>query len=117
MHLAVLPPEFRELQAKVEVNGTRAQVRDWTARFAGGELRGAAEIGRAGENWDLRTTFQVDNGRAEELLAGLFGGKGEVAGAMNLGGLLTSQGTDASDFWRNLDGDLKLILRDGRIGR
>ena len=117
MHLSALPPEFREVQVKLDLSGTRAQVREWTARFAGGDLRGAAEIGRVGENWDLHATFQVDNARAEELLAGLYDGKGEVTGTLNLGGLLTSQGTDASDFWRNLDGDLRLIMRDGRIGR
>ena len=117
MRLSALPSDFHEVQAKLDLHGNRAQVREWTARFAGGNLRGAAEIGRAADRWDLRVTFQEDNGRAEELLAGLYGGKGEVTGAVNLGGLLTSQGADASDFWRNLGGDLKLIMRDGRIGR
>jgi len=117
VHLSALTPEFREVQAKLDLHGNRTQVREWTARLAGGNFRGAAEIGRGDGHWSFRLTFQEDDGRAEQLLAGLYGGKGEVTGAVNLGGLLTSEGADATDFWRNLAGDLKLVMRDGRIGR
>ncbi len=112
-----LPADFREVQAAVELHGSRTEIRDWRARLAEGNFRAAGAIGRNGGNWDLRLTFQEDEGRAEQLLQGLYGGKGEVTGRLSLGGLLTSQGEEAADFWRNLGGDLKLVLRDGKIGR
>ena len=115
--LSGLPADFREVQAALELQGSRTQIRDWQARLAEGNFRAAGAIGRNGEHWDLRLTFQEDDGRAEQLLHGLYGGKGEVTGAMSLGGLLTSEGEDTTDFWRNLGGDLKLALRDGRLGR
>jgi hypothetical protein len=115
--LSGLSADFREVQAGLELQGTRTQIREWRARLAEGNFRGAGEIGQSGRGWDLRLTFQEDDGRAEQLLLGLYGGKGEVTGLLSLGGLLTSEGEEAADFWRNLGGDLKLVLRDGRVGR
>jgi hypothetical protein len=115
--LSGLPADFREVQAALELQGNRTQIREWRARLAEGTFRAAGEIGLQGRRWDVRLTFQEDDGRAEELLLGLYGGKGEVTGLLSLGGLLSSEGEDRADFWRNLDGDLKLVLRDGRIGR
>ena len=115
--LSGLSADFREVQAGLELQGTRTQIREWRARLAEGNFRGAGEIGQSGGRWDLRLTFQEDDGRAEQLLLGLYGGKGEVTGFLSLGGLLTSEGEETADFWRNLGGDLKLVMRDGRIGR
>jgi hypothetical protein len=112
-----LPAEFREVEADLELQGSRIEIRRWQARLAGGNFRSTGEIRRRGEAWALQLTFQEDGGRAEQLLLGLYGGKGEVTGALSLGGILTSEWEDESGFWRNLDGDLKLTMRDGRIGR
>ena len=117
LRLPGVPTEFHDVRAVLEHQGNRTQVRGWEARLAGGNFRGSAEIGRADGRWDLRLSFQEDDGRAEQLLRGLYGGKGEVTGALSLGGSLTSEGEETTDFWRNLNGDLKLVMRDGRIGR
>lgn len=111
------PAEFRDVQASLALQGTRTEIRAWQARLAGGSFRAAGEIRRDGERWVLGLTFQEEGGRAEQLLQGLQSGKGQVTGALSLGGVLTSQGEETADFWRNLGGDLKLVLRDGRIGR
>ena len=115
LRLPGVPTEFHDVRAVLEHQGNRTQVRGWEARLAGGNFRGSAEIGRADGRWDLRLSFQEDDGRAEQLLRGLYGGKGEVTGALSLGGSLTSEGEETTDFWRNLNGDLKLVMRDGRI--
>ena len=112
-----LPADFRNVQAALELQGDRAEIREWRARLAEGSFRSTGAIGLKGRHWDLRLTFQEDEGRAEQLLSGLYGGKAEVTGLLSLGGLLTSEGEETADFWRNLGGDLKLALRDGRIGR
>jgi autotransporter translocation and assembly factor TamB len=117
LSLSGIPAEFREVQASLDLQGNRTQIREWQAQLAGGRFRGSGEIGRGGGRWDLRLTFQEDEGRAEQLLAGLYRGKGEVTGILSLGGILTSEGEETTDFWRNLGGDLKLVMRDGRIGR
>ncbi len=117
LSLSGIPAEFREVQASLDLQGNRTQIREWQAQLAEGRFRGSGEIGRGGGRWDLRLTFQEDEGRAEQLLAGLYRGKGEVTGILSLGGVLTSQGEETTDFWRNLGGDLKLVMRDGRIGR
>jgi uncharacterized protein YhdP len=109
--------EFRDVQASLDLQANRAQIRDWRAHLAEGSFRGSGQIGWEGGGWDLRLTFQEDGGRAEQLLAGLQRGNGETTGAVSLGGNLASRGEDAADFWRNLDGDLKLAMRDGRLGR
>lgn len=115
--LAGFPSEFQQVQASLNLQGSLTEVRDWQARLAEGQFRGAAEIRRRGERWELRTTFQEEDGRAEQLLAGVYGGKGEVTGTLSLGGILSSQGESPADFWRNLDGELRLSMRNGRIGR
>jgi uncharacterized protein YhdP len=40
-----------------------------------------------------------------------------VTGTLSLGGTLTSQWQAEADFWRNLGGELKLLMREGRLGR
>ena len=115
--LAGIRPEFSQIQATLDFTGSRTEVRDWRALLAGGNFRGSTELQRQAGRWKLRTTFQEDGGRAEQILAGLYGGKGEVTGALTLGGALASEGEEPADFWRNLDGDLKLAMTDGRIGR
>ncbi len=117
LRLAGAPAEFRDVRAKLALQGDRTEIRDWQARLAEGRFRGGGEIRRTGDRWQFRVSFQEDEGRAEQLLAGLYRGKGEVTGAMSLGGSLASEGLDAADFWRNLDGDLRLVVRDGRVGR
>jgi autotransporter translocation and assembly factor TamB len=112
-----LPKDFQQVQAGLAFQGGRAQVREWRGRLAEGDFDATGEIGLNGGQWDFHLTFQEDKGRAEQLLRKLYGGKGEVTGQLFLGGQLTSQGEDAADFWRNLGGQLKLVLRDGRIGR
>lgn len=112
-----LPAEFRDVQASLALQGTRTEIRAWQARLAGGSFRAAGEIRRDGGRWGLGLTFQEEGGRAEQLLQGLHDGKGQVTGTLSLGGVLTSEGEEPADFWRNLGGDLKLSLRDGRIGR
>lgn len=115
--LPEFPADFLAVQAAVELLGNRAEIRQWQGQLAEGTFRGAGEIGWAGKRWDLRLSFQENDGRAEQLLRGLYGGKGHVTGALSLGGNLGSDGEEVADFWGNLGGDLKLVLRDGRIGR
>ena len=117
LSLSGIPAEFREVQAALDLRGNRTQIREWRAQLAEGNFRATGEIGRGSGRWDLRLTFQEDDGRAEQLLAGLYRGKGEVTGSLSLGGILRSEGEEAADFWRNLGGDLKIVARDGRIGR
>jgi autotransporter translocation and assembly factor TamB len=111
-----VPAEFREARVRLSLEGNLARIRDWQAQLAEGRFRGAGEVGRGAGGWKLRLTFQENGGRAEQLLSGLYGGKGEVTGSLSLGGILTSQGENAADFWRNLSGDLALAMREGRIG-
>jgi hypothetical protein len=115
--LSGLAADFREVQAALELQGNRTLIREWRGRLAEGTFRAAGEIGLQGRRWDLHLTFQEDDGRAEQLQLGGSGGKEEVTGLLSLGGPLTSEGEERADFWRNLGGDLKLVLRDGRIGR
>lgn len=112
-----IPAEFREVQAALDLQGDRTQIRRWQAKLAEGSFRADGEVRRRGEEWRLQLNFEEEDGRAEQLLAGLYKGKGEVTGALSLGGVLTSGGEDGSDFWRNLEGSLTLGMRDGRIGR
>lgn len=114
--LSGLPAEFTQVQATLDLARHRTEIRDWRAQLAEGSFRGGAELVRQDGRWKLRTTFQEDGGRAEQLLTGLYGGKGEVSGTLSLGGLLVSEGEESADFWRNLDGDLKLTMKNGRIG-
>ena len=115
--LSGLPTEFREARARLDFQGHLARIREWQAKLAEGRFRASGEIGRNAGRWNLRLTFQEDDGRAEQLLPGLYGGKGDVTGALTLGGLLTSEGEDAAEFWRNLNGGLTLAMREGQIGR
>jgi uncharacterized protein YhdP len=117
LRLEAIPAEFRDVQARLDVQGDRMEIREWRAQLADGRFHGGGEIHRTGEQWRLRLSFQEDEGRAEQLLAGLYQGKGEVTGSLSLGGVLTTEGVDAADFWRNLNGELKLVMHDGRVGR
>jgi len=108
---------FREVQGTAEIRGNQIRLSDLRGRLADGNVRGAAEIGRQGEDWSLRVSFQEDEGRIEQILAGLLQGKGDMTGGLWLGGYLASRGRADEGFWQNLEGDLKLDMRDGRIGR
>ena len=112
-----IPAEFREVHAALDLRGEQTQIRRWEAKLAEGSFRADGEVRRRGEEWRLQLNFQEEDGRAEQLLAGLYRGEGEVTGALSLGGVLTSEGGDGADFWRNLGGNLRLDMRDGRIGR
>jgi len=114
--LTGVPAEFREARVTLNLEGNLARIREWQAQLAEGRFRGSGEVGWSAGGWKLRLTFQEDGGQAEQLLSGVYGGKGEVTGSLTLGGVLTSQGEDVDDFWRNLGGDLTLAMRDGRIG-
>lgn len=116
LRLSGVPAEFREVEATLSLQGERTEIQEWQAQLAGGKFRGEGEIHRRADQWGFRLTFQEEEGRAEQLLAGIYRGNGGVTGAMSLGGTLTSEGEEAADFWRNLDGDLKLVMRDGRFG-
>ncbi len=112
-----IPAEFREIRAALDIQGDGTQIRGWQAQLAGGSFRADGEVRRQGEAWRLQLDFQEEAGRAEQILAGLYRGRGEVTGALTLRGILTSQGEDGPGFWRNLGGNLTLDMRDGRIGR
>jgi uncharacterized protein involved in outer membrane biogenesis len=112
-----VPGEFREVQATLDLQGNRIQIQPWQARLAEGSFRASGEIRHRGERWSLRMNFQETRGRVEQLLDGLYKGKGEVTGTFSLGGNLTSEGEKAADFRRNLNGELTLYMRDGRMGR
>jgi AsmA-like C-terminal region len=108
---------FEELQGTVELEGERALIRGLQARIAGGSVRATGEVAWHGEEWSFQTTFQEEGGRAEQLLAGSYGGKSEVTGTLSLGGTLASRGRREEGFRPNLEGKLKLVLLDGQLGR
>jgi autotransporter translocation and assembly factor TamB len=108
---------LEELQGTVELEGERALIRGLKARIAGGSAQATGEVAWHGEEWSFQTAFQEEGGRAEQLLAGFYNGKGEVTGAVSLGGTLTSHGRGAEGFRSNLGGNLKLAMLDGHLGR
>jgi uncharacterized protein YhdP len=112
-----IPAPIEELRGNVEFQGQRVFLRAFQGRFGGGSLRGSGEVSRDGEQWSFRTAFQEDDGRAEQLLAGLYKEKGEVTGALSLGGTLASRGRGEEGVWSNLEGNLKLVMRNGQMGR
>ena len=112
-----IPTPIEELRGNVEFQGQRLSLRAFQGRFGGGNLRGSGELSRDGGQWSFRTTFQEDDGRAEQLLVGRTKEKGEVTGTLSLGGSLASHGQDENGFWSNLEGNLKLVMRDGQMGR
>jgi hypothetical protein len=117
LSLTGIPAQFRDVQGTAQIEAGRAFIRELRGEIAGGSLRGAGEVSWRGGDWGFQFTFQEDNGRAEQLLAGLYNGKDEVTGTLSLGGSLASRGQGEEGFWPNLEGDLKLVMRDGRIGR
>jgi hypothetical protein len=112
-----LPQEFQDVRTTLTLQNGRTQIQNWTARLAGGTFSASGEVWHEGGHWGLELAFQESGGRAEQLLAGLTGGTGEVTGDVSLGGSLTSLGASGEEFWRNLDGALTLRMKDGRIGR
>jgi len=112
-----IPAPIEDLRGNAEIQGQRIFLRAIQGRFGGGSLRGSGELSRDGEEWSFRTAFQEDDGRAEQFLAGLYEGKSEVTGTLALGGTLASRGRGEEDFWPNLEGNLKLVMRDGQMGR
>ncbi len=116
LSLRGIPAPIEELRGNVEFQGQRLSLRAFQGRFGGGNLRGSGELSRDGGQWSFRTTFQEDDGRAEQLLVGPSKEKGEATGALSLGGSLASHGQDENGFWSNLEGNLKLVMRDGQMG-
>ena len=112
-----IPAPIEELRGNAELQGQRIFLRAIQGRFGGGSLRGSGELSRDGEQWSFRTAFQEDDGRAEQLLVGPSKEKGEVTGALSLGGALASRGQAEEGFWPDLEGNLKLVMRDGQMGR
>jgi uncharacterized protein involved in outer membrane biogenesis len=112
-----IPAPIEDVRSSIELQPGRAVLRTIQGRCGGGSLHGSGEAARGGEGWSVRVAFQEDGGRAEQLLAGLYAGQGEVTGALTLGGALSGQGRDEGDFWRSLGGQVTLGLQDGRMGR
>ena len=115
--LTGLPVPLEELHGTIDLEGERALIRSLQGRIAGGNAQAAGEVAWHGEEWSFQTTFQEEGGRAEQLLAGLNNGIGEVTGALSLGGTLTSRGRGAEGFRSNLSGNLTLAMLDGQFGR
>jgi autotransporter translocation and assembly factor TamB len=114
--LGSLAAPFQDLLGTAALETGRVRLQEFRGRIAGGALQGTGEASWRGDDWTLQCTFQEDGGRAEQILAGLFQGH-EITGFLSLGGTLASQGQGAQGFWPNLDGALKLALRDGQLGR
>ena len=112
-----IPAPFEDLRGTAELQGQRVFLRAVQGRLGGGSFQGSGELARDGGRWSFRTTFQEDGGQAEHLLTGFSKEKGEVTGALSLGGSLASHGQDEDGFWSNLEGNLKLVMRDGQMGR
>jgi uncharacterized protein involved in outer membrane biogenesis len=115
--LSGIPAPFQDAQGTAELDTGRAIIRELRGKIAGGSLQGTGNVSWRGGDWDFQFTFQEDDGRAEQLLAGLYKRNDEVTGALSLGGTLASRGQREAGFWPNLEGDLKLAMRDGRMGR
>jgi autotransporter translocation and assembly factor TamB len=96
--LAGVPAPLEEVQGTIELEGERALIRSLQGRIAGGSVRATGEVAWHGEEWSFQTTFQEEGGRAEQLLAGFYNGKGEVTGALSLGGTLASRGRGKEGF-------------------
>ena len=111
------PTEFQEVQARIGLDGPRTHLQDIQARVGEGNFHGSGELHVVDGRWDLQLNVQEERGQLQQLLAGLYRGRGEVTGDGNLSGTLTSRGEARGDFWANLGGHLRLELRDGRIGR
>ena len=111
------PTEFQEIQARIDLEGPHTHLREIQARLAEGLFHGSGELSVAEGRWDLRLDVQEERGQIQQLLAGIYRGRGEVTGYGNLSGTLTSQGEARGDFWANLGGRLKLEMQGGRIGR
>ena len=114
--LTGIPAPFQNVQGRAELETGRALIRELRGEIAGGNLRGTGDVSWRGDDWSFQFTFQEDDGRAEQLLAGLYKGKDEITGTLSLRGALASRGQGETGFWSNLDGDLTLGMRDGLMG-
>jgi uncharacterized protein YhdP len=114
--LGSMTTPLQDIRGTVAVETGRARVQEFRGRIAGGTLQGTGEASWRGDNWTFQCAFQEDGGRAEQILAGLYQGH-EVTGLLSLGGTLASQGQGAQGFWPNLDGSMKVALRDGQLGK
>jgi hypothetical protein len=111
------PAEFQDVQATLDLQGDRIKVPQYLAIVAGGTLRGSAEFRRSEDQWYLGVAFEEEDGRVEELLPALVGGKQEITGSASLRGAVWSQGDATTGVWENMSGNLALRMRDGLIGR
>lgn len=111
-----LQSPLEEVNAAVTLDGARTGITSWHGRLAAGVIRGSGEVVRGPDGWRMATTFALDNGRAEQLL-GPLRGKGEVTGRLSATGSLRSRGADREAFWRSLSGDVKVEMREGRMGQ
>jgi hypothetical protein len=115
--LGRLTTPLQDVRGTAELEPGRARARELRGRIAGGTIQGSSEVSWRGDDWKFQCTFQEDGSRAEQILAGLYQGTSEITGLLSLGGTLASQGRGAQGFFPNLDGNLKLALRDGQLGR
>jgi uncharacterized protein YhdP len=115
--LGSLTTLLQDVRGTAELEPGRVRVPELHGRIAGGTLQGNSEVSWRGDDWKFQCTFQADGSRAEQLLAGLYQGTGEITGLLSLSGTLASQGFGAQGFLPNLDGNLMLALRDGQLGR
>ncbi|HWT77683.1 MAG TPA: AsmA-like C-terminal region-containing protein, partial [Candidatus Methylomirabilis sp.] len=112
-----IPVPLQNVRGTTELQAGRALIRELRGEIAGGSLQGTGEASWRANDWGFQFVFQEDNGRAEQLLAGVYTDKSGVTGSLSLGGTLSGRGRGEEDFFSNLKGDLKLAMRDGRMGR
>lgn len=106
-----------KLSTRLKLDGDSVQTARWEGVLAGGSASGSAEVRRQADSWRFAVEYAIREARAERFYGPAASQSGALTGALSAAGRLSGSGQDEAELRRSLQGDLRLELHDGRIGR
>jgi uncharacterized protein YhdP len=109
--------EFSDFSTDLAVEKRVWQLGNFSARSAGGTVRGSGSFTDHPEGLRFSIEPQVQGVPVQRLLSWFDIGTRQITGSVNLTGKLVSRGATGADRKRNLTGDFQLEIKDGVMSR
>jgi hypothetical protein len=111
------PERFDGIEGMVKLQATEIQIPSLQGHWAGGKVKVSGGASRRGESWRWSLDLLLDEADAERVFAREKGAPGAITGRTGLWGKVTGEGTRWEELRESLGGELKLVLKEGRVRR
>lgn len=111
------PERFEGIGGTTKFQSTEIQISNLEGQWAGGRVKVSGGASRKGPGWRWSLDLLLDEADAERVFAKEQGAPGGITGRTGLWGKVTAEGARWEELKGSLGGELKLVLKEGRVRR